>query len=578
MNRPGGAPPHTTAAPAAPPPGTAGPATAPTAGPVGADPLPSAGTVAADALAAAGPTEAGALPKPARAMPGASAEVLYELGIDALVAIIETVGYGVCITGENQGWTYVNPAGARIMGRPFEQLRDENYLLSFAEHERAALLALEHKQREGDTGFYTNTVVRPDGTELEMTWSGTVVTVGGRELAPAVFHETTSVRQAQREAAELGAAAARMAAGSSTTDVLDALVRETVAATRALGALLLVEDGRGLLRPAASTGVPDALVEAMAASPARLLDLPAGPMLARGRAGFLSDDRERLAAGVRTASWVDALDELSWEGTAKFPVWRDEHVAGVLVVVVPARVTAPSEAELAFWSSMAEQAGVALGADRMRHEISYASARVERERIARELHDSVNHALFALQTRAYLVQRALDSADADRARQAALDLEELARQATTEMRELLVELRPSADAAPLDLRQALRELAESVTTRHGLPVRVTVPKSALPALPPGTGEHLVRIAGEALHNAVKHASATAATLTLTLSPRRLELAVVDDGRGFDTAAARPGTHGQQTMRERARLCDGELRVTSVPGAGTSVVAVLPLTA
>ncbi|WP_193314601.1 histidine kinase [Georgenia ruanii] len=557
MNRPGGAPPHTMAAPSAP--------SAESADPAALEAVPSTGS------------DPDVLPSTGRAMPGASAAVLYGLGIDALVAIIETIGYGVSITGENQGWTYLNPAGARIMGRPFEQLRGENYLRSFVEHDRAALLALGQKQREGDTGFYTNTVVRPDGTELEMTWSGTVISVGGAELAPAVFHETTSVRQAQREAAELGAAAARMASGRSTADVLDALVRETVAATRALGALLLVEDGRGLLRPAASTGLPDDFAEVMAASPARLQDLPAGPMLARGRAGFLSDDRERLATGVRTRPWVDALDELSWQGTAKFPVWRDERVAGVLMIVVPDRVTAPSEAELAFWSSMAEHAGVALGADRMRHEISYASARVERERIARELHDSVNHALFALQTRAYLVQRALDSGDPDKARQAALDLEELARQATTEMRELLVELRPSGDAAPLDLRQALRELAESVTTRDGLPVRVTVPQNALPVLPPGTGEHLVRIAGEALHNAVKHASATAATLTLTLSPRRLELAVVDDGRGFDTATVRPGTHGQQTMRERARLCDGDLRVTSVPGSGTSVVAVLPLT-
>ncbi|TRW46124.1 PAS domain S-box protein [Georgenia yuyongxinii] len=505
--------------------------------------------------------------------PSDSASVLRTLGLDALVDIIETIGYGVCITGENHTWTYANPAAARIIGEPFEQLRGRDYLLHFPEHERAPLLALEHKQREGDTGFYTNTVIQHDGTELEMTWSGTVVEVDGVELAPAIFHETTAVRRAQREAAELGVGSVRIAQGRSTAEVFDALVGEAVAATRAEAALLLTAGGDGLLRLTATQGVPAALEAAVEASPARLSDLPAGPLLLRGRGGFLADDRTRLAANPVTRPWAEAVGDLEWVGSAKFPVHHDGEVVGCLVVVVPERLTAPSEAELALWSSLAEQAGVALGADLLWHEVSHASAMLERRRIARELHDSVNHALFALQTRAYLIQRALESADVDRARAAALDLDDLARQATTEMRELLTELRPTATTA-VDLTRSLRDLADLVTRRDGVAVDVAAPTGDL-GLHAATTEHLLRIAGEALHNVVKHARATRVTITLTHAPRRVELAVVDDGDGFDPAVVRPGTHGQQTMRERARLCGGQLRVTSRPGAGTSVAVVVP---
>ena len=169
-----------------------------------------------------------------------SAQVLRSLGLEALVEIIETIGYAVCITGDEATWAYLNPAGARLVGRSFEELRGTEYLACFAEHERPALLALEEKQREGDTGFYTNTIQRPDGTEVQITWSGTVVTVDGVELAPAFFHEVTDVRRAQVEAAELGASAARNSRGGSTPAVLQAVAQEAVAATRALGAILLL--------------------------------------------------------------------------------------------------------------------------------------------------------------------------------------------------------------------------------------------------------------------------------------------------------------------------------------------------
>lgn len=505
-----------------------------------------------------------------------SAEVLRSFGLDVLVEIIETTGYGVCVTGDDHTWVYLNPAGARIIGAPFGELYGRDYLLSFAEHERAALLALEYKQREGDTSFYTNTVVQPDGQQLEMTWSGTVVEIDGVETAPAIFHETSTVRRAQAEAAELGAGAVRMASGGSTADVMSALVAEAVVATRACGALLLLEDAAGWLRVAATAGLPDGMAGAVAASPARLADLPAGDLVLNGRGGFLSDDRERLAENPKTRPWLDAVAALDWRGAAKIPVVGESGVTGCLVVLIPERLTFPSESELAFWRSLAEQAAVALGTHALREQVSHSSALMERERIARDLHDSVNHALFGLQTRAQVIRRALAAGNNDLALEAAADLEELSRQATTEMRGLLSELRPSDDEQAAGLGQALVRLAESVTGRDGLPVRLELPADGLDALPEAAAEHLFRIAGEALHNAVKHADARSADITVTLDSRDVVLTVVDDGRGFDTAVTQSRGHGQRTMRERAALCGGEAHVLSRPGEGTSVVVRLPL--
>jgi len=507
-----------------------------------------------------------------------SAQVLRSLGIEALVEILERIGYGVCVTGDEHTWTYVNPAGARIVGRPFEELVGQDYLLSFAEHERVALLALEHKQREGDTGFYTNTVVREDGTELQMTWSGTVVTVDGKELAPAIFHEVTDVRRAQRDAAELGAGAVRLARGRSTHDVLQALVEEAVAASRGLAALLLVGRPDDELRLAASTGFPAEMAEVVRRSPARLDELPAGILLTRGRGGFLHDDRDRLGAAEATRPWVEALAHMPWRGAAKLPVRQDGQVVGVLVVVVPERIAAPSESEMALWESLAEQAGIALGTDRLRHEVSHASATLERERIARDLHDSVNHAIFALHARAQAVERALARDQLDLAREAAGGLTDLARQATGEMRSLLTELREQAADDRPRLHRALRDLADSVSRRDGLLVALAVPENDVVELPAATVEHLVRITGEALHNTVKHAKARRATVSVTVERGDLVLSVDDDGRGFDAGLTRSVGHGQRTMRERAELVGGSLTVVSRPGEGTTVVAQIPIPA
>jgi PAS domain S-box-containing protein len=518
--------------------------------------------------------------------PGAGAEVLRSVGLEPLIEWLETTSYGVCITGENHTWVYLNPAGERIIGGRLEELYGCDYLLHFPEHERAALLALEGNQRAGDTDFYTNTVLRPDGSEIQMTWSGSVITVDGMELAPAIFHETTQVRQAQREAVELAAMLHASATGAGgRTQTLEDLVDEAVHDTRACAAgLFLTQDDTGCLRLAAAARMEADADVVVAAAPVAVADLPGADDLTRGRSIFLSDAVSRYRADPRTEAWPAVVFGAEAAGAAQFPVWREGRVDGVLVVLFPTDVTSPSETDLALLSSLADQTSIVLGTDLVRRSASRASAFTERERIARDLHDSVSQGLFSLLARAQVVRRGLRAGNLELALEAAEDLEDLARQATGEMRELLSQLRTDADATEtpnnrgtsgVELADELQRLADTVTRRDGLPVEVTLSPAVLPALSPQIAEHLVRIVGEAVHNAVKHAAAQQVLIAVTAQGATLTIEVRDDGVGFSPDTATGGL-GQDTMRQRAALCGGILTVTSAPGSGTTVTVGVPL--
>lgn len=515
-----------------------------------------------------GEQQAAAAEVPAKRVPEPEgADVLRDLGLDALVAWLEQSAYGVVVTDEAHRWLYLNPAGCRMVGRPLAELRGEDYVLSFVEHERAALLGLEQDQRDGDTDFYANTVVRPDGTELGITWSGAVVRVGDRELAPAFFHPTSALGGCDPTPEVLAAAAGR--AGGRLADVLGGLTQAAVDGSRATACLLVVEDAEGSLRVAASAGVPERAVEEVASAALRLDDLPAGHRLAAGGVVLLSDGRTRLARDLP----LPVLTSLGWEGTAQVPVHRAGQVVGSLLVLLPPAVTGPTVTEVTLWSALSAHASAALAEERLREQAMAHASELERQRLGRDLHDSVSAALFSLHARAQVVARAVSSGNPDLAAAAAQDMEALSRQAIAELREIVTEVRSTGVVGLVD---GLTELVRSTRSRDGLDAALRV-DGDVPALPPGATEHLLRIAAEALHNCVKHADARSAHVRVEQQDRTLLLTVADDGRGFEPGGVSPDRHGQRTMRERAGLCGGRLAIDSAPGRGTTVVVRVPVT-
>lgn len=195
----------------------------------------------------------------------------------------------------------------------------------------------------------------------------------------------------------------------------------------------------------------------------------------------------------------------------------------------------------------------------------------ERAHLARELHDSVTQALFAMT----LVSRSIELL-VPRDQEAALsklhDLRELQREALAEMRSLVFELQPGSIERD-GLEVALRTHVTALEGRVGLPVLLDVELDE--RLPLDVETTLYRVAQEALHNVVRHASAAQARVRVTRDDGCAMLSVRDDGRGFDPAAVPEGHLGLEGMRARVDRLGGTLRIETGP-TGTAILVEVPL--
>jgi NarL family two-component system response regulator LiaR len=216
----------------------------------------------------------------------------------------------------------------------------------------------------------------------------------------------------------------------------------------------------------------------------------------------------------------------------------------------------------------ADQAAIAIENARLYRQVGQLAAAEERQRLARELHDSVTHDLYSITLYAEAAARLLDAGNVGAVAEQLREVRDTGREALREMRQLIFELRPPV-LEKEGLVAALRARLEAVEARAGFQteLRVTGEKR----LPPALEEELFRIVQETLNNVVKHARATRVTLNLHLGEQVVSLEVGDDGVGFDPIAARQrGGLGLEGIEERLQGIGGKLQVESAPGRGTRV--------
>jgi signal transduction histidine kinase len=208
-------------------------------------------------------------------------------------------------------------------------------------------------------------------------------------------------------------------------------------------------------------------------------------------------------------------------------------------------------------------------------QVQELAAAEERNRLARELHDSVTQIIFGLTLSAQAARILLDRDPAKVAVQ--LDhMQVLAKNALGEMRALIQQLHPSS-AAEDGLAAGLRRLAKERQASDGLYVDLKI--NGEQHLSPKIEEALMRVAGEALNNIVKHARTSQAAIILNLGNRdRITLCIEDNGVGFDPAKARSqkGHLGLTSMYERIRALGGTISIDSKPGKGTTMRVELEL--
>ncbi|HET9014820.1 MAG TPA: GAF domain-containing protein [Thermomicrobiaceae bacterium] len=230
----------------------------------------------------------------------------------------------------------------------------------------------------------------------------------------------------------------------------------------------------------------------------------------------------------------------------------------------------------------ATQAAIAIENARLHRRVQALAISEERDRIAREMHDSLAQVLGYVNTKAQAAEELLRRGEPDRAAAQIGQLAQAAREAYVDVRENILGLRASSDPSRPFL-DTLREYLERWQDQSGVVATLEAPSigDADLSLTPLAEIQLLRIIQEALANVRKHAGAGRAAVSIGLVPGAVEVTVSDDGAGFDpetlgrTAFPR---FGLSTMRERAEAVGGTLRITARPGEGTSVLVRVPTTA
>ncbi len=230
------------------------------------------------------------------------------------------------------------------------------------------------------------------------------------------------------------------------------------------------------------------------------------------------------------------------------------------------RVFTPGEANLA--ETIAVDIAATIENARLAEESRAAAVDAERQRLARELHDSVTQSLYSLTL--------LSNGWGTMAEQGRLEdpaasfhhLGEVGQQALKEMRLLIHQLRPPI-LDEVGLVGALQQRLDAVEQRSSVDARM-ITLGALEGVPHSIEEQLFHIAQEALNNVLRHANASEVIVRLRAAEERVELCVEDNGAGFDPSAATAGM-GLANIRERAMAIGGDVTITSDPARGTTLV-------
>ncbi|HEY2637868.1 MAG TPA: GAF domain-containing sensor histidine kinase, partial [Solirubrobacteraceae bacterium] len=352
-----------------------------------------------------------------------------------------------------------------------------------------------------------------------------------------------------------------IASERSVEGVLQRIVEAARELAGARYAAIGIPDGEGNFEQFITTGMSRELVAAMGPLPRTHGML--GAML-DGTGSHRTDDIRR---DPRFRGWWPRAhpDMASFLGV---PIVSRGGVLGAFYLTEKIGAGEFSEGDQRLIEMLAAHAAVAIENARLYERSRELSAIEERNRLARDLHDSVVQKLFgvvlAAQSAATLLDRSAPEARTEVGR-----LQELAQDAVTELRSLVFQLRPAAIESD-GLAAALAKHVEVLRRVHRRDIALDVEGPA--RLRPGVDEEVFKIAQEALHNALRHARAEHLEVRLVEDGEAVDLCVHDDGVGFDPTAPGGRSHslGLTSMEERAAALGGRLTIASAPGRGTTI--------
>src|SRR5688500_123957 len=276
------------------------------------------------------------------------------------------------------------------------------------------------------------------------------------------------------------------------------------------------------------------------------------------------DDDAHLLEGYK---WIKGLVSL-----LVVPLKVDTKVIGILNILnKPGELT---QEDMRIIDLFADQAAIIIEHVRLQYQAEQLAVLEERQRLARELHDSVTQALYSVTLYADAARMAFSAQKWEALGSNLQEVRNMAREAMYDMRLLVFELRPFMLETE-GLASALRARLAAVEGRSGLKTQVFVEEER--RLPIVIEEELYRIAQEGLNNVVKHAEATQVQIQLKYDENTVLLEMIDDGKGFEPkTVSQSGGFGLQGIQERVQQLGGTLIIDSVPFIGTRLSVRIPL--
>jgi PAS domain S-box-containing protein len=418
---------------------------------------------------------------------------------------------------------------------------------------------------------------RKDGSLVDVEVSASIILRGAKETLCVVAHDVTERARAQQLLEErlaiLSGIVANLTLELPVRESLNILAKSVLNASTAVAcSVALIDEVTGFLRIEGSHGLSEGFKTGIEAvwrdgsvrSPTMEAIRARQPTVASHRRQHMLEDP--LYTPVHR--WAR---EAAWDTVFIVPLVSKGRTLGVIHFSY-LQGEQPGEDERVFLRAVADQAAVAVENARLFSEARDKAALEERQRLARELHDSVSQALYGIALGAKTARTLLDQ-EPGRATDPLDYVLSLAEAGMAEMRALIFELRPESLETE-GLAVALEKQAAALRARHEIDVEASIcdePEASLEAK-----EAVHRIAQEALHNVVKHASANRVEIRMKCNREQITLDISDDGVGFDARNDFPGHLGLHSMRERASRLGGTLRVQTAPGRGTRIWARLPL--
>jgi PAS domain S-box-containing protein len=498
-------------------------------------------------------------------------------------SIFESTSDGLLIFDLEGKLVNLNPAAARMHGYTVEEFRclepsqfiDASSLPVFEQFVETVQVGREFRGRARD--------LRRDGTPFHIEVLGTGFIYRGEPHALAVVRDITEeveayqfleqrVEERTRELSMLLDVSANIASTLDLPLLLELILEQLQQIVDYDGASVLILEGDELRHVAHRGPIPREVQSQM--------------HLSREQAGELWEAMEGyeplIIGDVRGDTWLaqafrqafgEYLDQemgyvRTWVGV---PLMVRERFIGWLSLH-HCEPGAYAQHHVTLARTIANQAATGIENARLYAQARRLAALEERQRLARELHDSVSQVLYGVglgaRTASALLDRAAIAPEFKASLAEPLDyILSMAEAGLAEMRALIFELRPDSLERE-GLVAALTRQADALRVRHKLEVHTKLCQE--PLLPFEAKEALYRIAQEALNNVAKHAQASRVQLRLRSEPGGIILEVEDNGVGFDPQREYPGHLGLHSMRERAAKFGSVLDIESAPGNGTLI--------